>query len=133
MKQYKPMFKVAVAVIVIATLWNAFSQPGLDDFNSTFTEVYLSRNENNTGPVDRVYIITSSDSIFSEMELYGKLMPYSKQGTTKVYFFDANKPYPKTAKRGKVNFDSQFDEYCLARYSKNSYGATTFSVFPFKP
>lgn len=133
MKKYKPWFLLVAGGFVVAMLWNAFSQPGLNDFNSTFTEIHLSRNENNTGPIDRVYIITSSDTIFSEMELYGKLMPYSKQGTTKVYFFDEDKPYPKSAQRGKTNFDTQFEQYCLARYSKNSYGAISFSVFPFKP
>ncbi|OEK05947.1 hypothetical protein [Roseivirga misakiensis] len=133
MRKFKPMLMGIAIVITLVILWNAFSQPGLDDFNSTFKEIHLSRNENNTGPVDRVYIVTTSDTLFSEMELYGKLMPYSKQGTTKVYFFHENNPFPKAGKRGRVNFDERFEEYCLARYFKNSYGAVSFSVFPFQP
>ena len=132
MKKYRPWFFVIAIGFGIAMLWSAFSQPGLDDFNSTFREVHLSRNENNTGPVDRVYIVTTSDTLFSEMELYGKLMPYSKQGTAKVYFFHEDAPYPKEGVRGNINFEEAFNKYCLGRYFKNSYGAISFSVFPFK-
>jgi len=117
---------------VIAILWNSFSQPGLNDFDSNFEEISLYRNENNTGPVERVYIVTTTDSLWDEMERYSDLMPYSKLGTTKVYFFDKNSPYPKQAQGGRINFDATFETYCLARYQKNSFGAISFSVFPFK-
>lgn len=116
----------------IAILWNSFSQPGLNDFTSNFEEVDLYRNENNTGPVERVYIVTTTDTLWQEMERYSGLMPYSKLGTTKVYFFHKDSPHPQMAEGGRVNFDPAFDIYCLARYSKNNFGATIFSVFPFK-
>ena len=124
-------FIIVGVIIVILILWNAFSQPGLNDFQSTFEEVDLYRNENNTGPVERVYLVTTSDSIWNEMERYAKLMPYSKLGTTKVYFFREDGPFPTKALPGRVNFDEAFNQYCLARYEKNSFGAESFSMFPF--
>ncbi len=131
MRNKRLWFGLIPIVFVIAILWNSFSQPGLNDFVSTFEEVDLYRNANNTGPVERVYIITTTDSIWSEMERYSGLMPYSKLGTTTVYFFHKNGKYPTTALGGSVNFDPAFDAYCLAKYRKNNFGATSFAMFPF--
>lgn len=132
MRRNRKWYALIPVIFVLAILWNSFSQPGLNDFFSTFEEVDLYRNENNTGPVERVYIITTTDSIWNEMERFSELMPYSKLGTTKVYFFHADNPYPTKALGGRVNFDSEFDAYCIARFQKNNFGATSFTVFPFK-
>jgi hypothetical protein len=132
MRKNKRWLLIIPVACFIAILWNSFSQPGLNDFTSNFEEVDLYRNENNTGPVERVYIVTTTDTLWQEMERYSGLMPYSKLGTTKVYFFDKNSPYPKQAQGGRVNFDTELEAYCLARFQKNNFGATTFSVFPFK-
>lgn len=127
----KKIYLLIPVALVTFILWNTFSQPGLNDFQATFEEIDLYRNENNTGPVERVYLVTTTDSIWSEMERYAKLMPYSKLGTTKVYFFHNERPFPTRALSGRVNFDKQFNTYCLARYVKNSFGAEYFTMFPF--
>jgi len=132
MKSKQRWFVGVPAAFIIVMLWYTFSQPGLNDFISNFEEVDLYRNQNNTGPVERVYIITTTDSIWNEMKRYAGLMPYSKLGTTSVYFFHKDNPYPKQAQSGKVNFDTKYEQYCLARYQKNSFGATSFTMFPFK-
>lgn len=116
-------------IIVFLAIRNSLQQ---SNFKSKFVEIDLYRNENNTGPVERVYIITTSDSIWNEMQRYSGLMPYSKLGTTKVYFFHEDSPYPKQAQGGRINFDPEFEAYCLAKYQKNNFGATSFSMFPFK-
>ncbi len=131
MRNKRLWFGLIAIAFVVAILWNSFSQPGLNDFVSTFEEVDLYRNANNTGPVERVYIVTTTDSIWSEMERYSGLMPYSKLGTTTVYFFHNDGQYPKKAVGGRVNFDPVFDAYCLAKYTKNNFGATSFTMFPF--
>lgn len=132
MRKSKSWFLMVPLALFVAILWYSFSQPGLNDFISNFEEVDLYRNENNTGPVERVYIITTSDSIWNEMQRYSGLMPYSKLGSTKVYFFHKDNPYPRQAQGGRINFDPEFEAYCLASYRKNNFGATSFSVFPFK-
>lgn len=131
MSNRKKVYIAIPLIITLLILWNAFSQPGLNDFDTTFKEVDLYRNENNTGPVERIYLVTTNDSIWNEMERYSKLMPYSKLGTTKVYFFHQDHPFPTKALSGRVNFDERYNKYCLARYEKNSFGAESFSVFPF--
>lgn len=132
MRIKKPWFVAIPIVFIIVMLWYTFSQPGLNNFVAVFDEVDLYRNENNTGPVERVYIVTTTDSIWNEMERYAGLMPYSKLGTTKVYFFHKDSPYPKEALSGRRNFDPEYEPYCLARYEKNSFGATSFVMFPFE-
>lgn len=129
----KRLSLVAISVVLIAMLWNALSQPGIQDFQSSFEEIDLYRNENNTGPIERVYIVTTNDTLWNEMEGYGNLMPHSKLGTTKVYFFNTKNPYPVTSKRGRINFDVKFNDACLAMYLKDANGLVKFSVFPFKP
>ncbi len=129
----KRLYVVVILLILITMLWNALSQPGVSDFKSAFEEVDLYRNENNTGPIERVYIVATNDTLWNEMEQYGQLMPYSKLGTTKVYFFHQDSPYPIKALSGRTNFDPAFERYCLARYVKNSNGLVQFTVFPFKP
>ncbi|MBO3699479.1 hypothetical protein [Roseivirga sp. E12] len=131
MKKKKRWFVLVPVIIVVATLWNTFSLPGLNDFVSNFEEVDLYRNQNNTGPVERVYIVTATDTLWSEMERYADLMPYSKLGSTKVYFFRKESPYPAKAQGGSNNFDTQFEQYCLAKYHRNSFGARSFDLFPF--
>lgn len=132
MRKKRKWYALVPVVFVVVILWYSFSQPGLNDFTSNFEEVDLYRNENNTGPVERVYIVTATDSIRDEMERYSGLMPYSKLGTTKVYFFHKDNPYPRQAQGGRINFDPEFEVYCLARYQKNNFGATSFSMFPFR-
>ena len=114
----KKLFYTAVFLLLAFMLFTIFSQPGLDDFETEFTEVTRVRNENNTGPVQRVYIVTVDQVNEEEMERYGQLMPYAKLGNTKVYFFDASKPFPKKAALGDLNFDSVFNSNCLAKYEK---------------
>ena len=114
----KKLFFVGVVIVLVAMLANIFSQPGLNDFDTEFIEILNVRNENNTGPVQRVYIVTVDQVNPKDMERYGQLMPYSKLGNTKVYYFDRAKPFPKHAQLGDVNFNSNLNQFCLAKYEK---------------
>ncbi len=127
----KKLFFAATVAFITAILINVFTQPGLNDFETTFTEVAKVRNDNNTGPVQRVYIVTVDQINQDEMERYGQLMPYSKLGNTKVFFFDQSKPFPEVAQLGDLNFDSTFNELCLAKYEKR-FGSEGLFPNPFK-
>ncbi len=127
----KKIFYVIVLGLLAAMLFAIFSQPGLDDFDTQFTEVTRVRNENNTGPVQRVYIVTVDQVNKEEMQLYGQLMPYAKLGNTKVYFFDESKPYPKSAQLRDLNFDPEFNINCLAKYEKR-FGFEGVLMNPFQ-
>jgi hypothetical protein len=47
---------------------DSFSQPGVGDLKGEFKEVSFYRNENNTGPIIRIYAVYSPDSLWEEME-----------------------------------------------------------------
>ncbi len=130
----KPKY-LALGALVLLLGWLVFdslSQPGVGDLKGNFQEVALYRNENNTGPIVRVYAVTVADTLWQQMRQYGDFMPYTKYGNTKVYFFRQGQPVPKIVRPGAVNFDSEFDRQCLARYEKEVMGNVTFQRYPLR-
>ncbi len=122
------------AIVVIAlglVLWNVFTQPGPADLKGNFKEVAFIRNEQNTGPVIRVYAVTLSDTLWKEMINYGNFMPYNKYGNTRVYFFLNKNPYPKQLTIGGNNFDSKFNSYCIGLYQKDVMSQVSLKKLPF--
>lgn len=120
------------ALLVVYILYDSFSQPTTADLKGNFKEVAMYRNENNTGPVVRIYAVTVQDLPWEEMQKYGDMMPYTKLGTTSVYFFDANQPAPVQVRPGNEIFDIKFKQGCVALYEKDANGQVRFTRTPFK-
>lgn len=123
-----------IGSIILAGLfmiWNTFSIKGIQDLKGDFKELAFYRNENNTGPVQRVYAVSISDTLWNEMEQYGQFMPHTKYGNTKVYFFKTGTEYPNVLSPGDKNFEAQFEKYCIARFEKENMGNVTFQKYPF--
>ena len=122
----------AIFTLLIAyILYDSFSQPTTADLKGNFKETAVYRNENNTGPIVRIYAVTVTGSPWEEMQKYGDLMPYTKYGSTKVYFFDQTKPAPASLVPDAVNFDAKFNSNCLAVYEKDPSGQVKFTREPF--
>ena len=122
----------ALALLLGWFVFDSLSQPGLGDLKGNFQEVAAYRNENNTGPVVRIYAVTVADTLWREMQQYGALMPYTKYGNTKVYFFRASQPAPTAVQPGALNFDARFRQNCLAKYEKEVMGNVTLQRYPFR-
>jgi hypothetical protein len=122
---------LAVAMLVLWILSNAISEPGVKDLRGDFKEVGLYRNENNTGPIVRIYAVTLSDTLWSEMEQYGNFMPHTKYGNTKVYFFREGSPVPPNLSEEPFKTNPDLRKYTLASYEKDAMGNVTFQKFPF--
>ncbi|MGV3538197.1 MAG: hypothetical protein ACO1OQ_00210 [Rufibacter sp.] len=123
------------AIFVVLVLWfmkDAFTQPGVQDLEGGFEEMALYRNENNTGPIQRIYAVTVADTQHAQLQKYGDYMPHTKYGTTKVYFFLKGKPTPQEVFPGEQNFDAQFQENCLAVYEKDAMGQVSLVRRPFR-
>ena len=116
---------VGVIVYVVAT---TFTQPGISDLEADFQEVAFYRNENNTGPITRVYAVTVSDTAWEEMEKYAGFMPHNKYGNTKVFFFMKDAAFPTEVRAGDEAFDKRFDPYVLATYEKDGLGRESFII-----
>ncbi|PIQ47892.1 MAG: hypothetical protein COW03_13190 [Cytophagales bacterium CG12_big_fil_rev_8_21_14_0_65_40_12] len=121
MKYKKPLLLVVI-VLVILMMWQSFSQPGVGDLEGGFTEITSYRNENNTGPIIRVYIVTVVDTLLAEYKAYGNFMLHTKYGNTKVFFFDALKPFPTEVNANAPYFPTSFESNLLASYEKNASG-----------
>ncbi|MDO7885836.1 hypothetical protein [Hymenobacter cheonanensis] len=122
----------ALALLLGWFVFDSLSQPGVGDLPGGFQEVATYRNENNTGPIVRVYAVTVADTLWRAMRQYGDFMPYTKYGNTKVYFFRQGRPVPKTVQPGAVSFGAEFNPNCLARYEKEVMGNVTFERYPLR-
>jgi hypothetical protein len=120
----------AIALLLGWFVYDSLSQPTAQDLPGSFQEVATYRNENNTGPITRIFAVTVADTLWREMRQYGDLMPYTKYGNTKVYFFRQGQPVPKVVQPGEVNFSPEFNKYCLAEYEKEVMGNVTFKPYP---
>ncbi len=113
-------------------LWNAFSQRGVADLNTRFNEVATYRNENNTGPVRRVSVVTVSDSVWTDLEAYGNLQPYTKLGTTEVFYFMEGSDYPAKLNSSAPYFPESYNSAVIGKYEKNASGLVSLKKYPFR-
>ena len=127
----KSIFLIVLAVLAGYIIYDSTSQPNVNDLKGNFKEVSSYRNENNTGPIIRIYAVTVENTPWEEMKKYGDLMPYTKYGTTNVYFFDQGKDFPEKIVPDNQRFDARYNANCLAMYSKDANGQVAFSRYPF--
>lgn len=127
------IFLTFITLIVIALIFNVvFTQSGIEDLKGGFVEVAQYRNENNTGPVQRIYAVKVTDTSGAQLIDYGNLMPHNKYGNTKVYFFLSGAEAPTTLTPGDVNFDIKYNSSCFALYEKSAMGNFGLVKNPFK-
>jgi len=130
-KSKKILIVIAIILLFGWMLKDSFTQPGIKDLKGNFTELTFVRNEQNTGPVIRIYAVSLKDSLWQEMEQYGNYMPHNKYGTTKVYFFIEGKPAPVSLSLDGDNIEESFKKYCIARYEKGAMGQNSLVKYPF--
>ena len=118
----KKKIGLAIVLVVILMIWSAVKELGINDLEVNFKEVHFVRNENNTGPVIRRYLVTVSDTLWSDLERYGDLMPYTKLGSTEVFFIMDGADVPASLALSGAPFDESFDEHVIAQYTKNNMG-----------
>lgn len=134
MKGNKLFYGIAVSVslLVVYFMYTTFSQPGVQDLKGNYERVAYYKNENNTGPVQRKYAVTSRDTLWQEMEEYGEYMPHTKYGRTVVYFFADTARVPEELLPGAQDLAAGYLPYVLARYEKDHMGKVSFIRFPFQ-
>ncbi|MBC5993141.1 hypothetical protein [Pontibacter cellulosilyticus] len=130
--KFKYILILVSALLVAWFIYDTLSIPGVDDLEGDFSEVAMYRNENNTGPITRIYAVTVNDTLWQEMQDYGDFMPHTKYGNTKVYFFLEGNPAPDNIYPGSTNFEARYNDYALAKYEKDAMGQVSFVKQPFK-
>ncbi len=122
----------AVILIVVLIVVDTVTQPGIGDLKGDFIEMASYRNENNTGPVIRIYTVYTLDSIWDTMVDYGNFMPHTKYGNTKVFFFDDKEFTPKSIQVSEPIFESIYEKNCIAVFEKTAMGEVRFKKYPFQ-
>lgn len=124
---------ITLSVVLVAWfIYDTLSIPSVDDLEGDFKEVAMYRNENNTGPITRIYTVTVADTLWEEMQAYGEYMPHTKYGTTKVYFFLKDNPVPNEVFPGEPNFAQEFRQNNVAVYEKDAMSQASFRKYPFR-
>lgn len=113
---------ILILALVIWMVRGTLMQPGVNNLKGGFEEIAHYRNENNTGPIQHIYVVSVTDTANAEMENYGNFMPHHKGGNTKVYYFLKGSPMPEKLYAGKINFDPNFNQYCIALFEKSAMG-----------
>lgn len=116
------VFGLLVFALVAVIMWSALKQEGIDDLEVKFVALDAARNENNIGPVVRRYLVKVNDTVWSDLERYGDLMPYTKLGKTEVFFFLEGSPMPSRIQLEGSPFETRFNGHVLAVYEKNNMG-----------
>ncbi|QNH63857.1 hypothetical protein [Hymenobacter sediminicola] len=128
----KYLFVLGIGALLMWFVVDALRQPSPQDLPGEFEEVAQFRNENNTGPIVRIYAVTVGDTTrWKEMEQYGALMPHTKYGTTKVFFFAKTGPSPTTLHLTPPHFTPELNSHCLASYEKDLMSKVSFVRHPF--
>jgi hypothetical protein len=121
-----------ISVIVVGLIfYSLFSTENINSLEGDFEELAFERNQNNTGPIQRVYVFSVDDTLWSEIKKHSDLLPHTKYGTTEVYYFlkdEISKDKLKLSLRG-LNAASR--EFCIAHAIKDGQSRIKFSKFPF--
>ncbi|MBC7759789.1 MAG: hypothetical protein H7069_13100 [Phormidesmis sp. FL-bin-119] len=131
MKNKKTYLTIVVLLIISIMIWNVLNEPGIKDLKGNFKEVAYIRNEQNTGPVIRIYAVTVEGEPWKEMEQYGNYMPHNKYGNTRIFFFPANKSHPSKLVLGDENIPETMKENCLAIYEKDGMSQVNLRHYPY--
>lgn len=125
----------ALLLTVFLVLWwiigDTISQPGIADLKGNYTEMSAFRNENNTGPVIRIFAVHAADTLWEEMRAYGDFMPHTKYGNTKVFFFLQDLSGSINVFPNQPFVSSDLANQCVAKYEKTAMGEVNFIKYPY--
>ncbi|MFC5625129.1 hypothetical protein [Algoriphagus winogradskyi] len=130
MKSSKIIFWIialTMAGLVVYISLDSLSQPGMERFDGKYKELSSFRNENNTGPVVRIYAIKALDSSKDWMREYGDAMPHTKYGRTVVFFFKDEIDQEIKLSPTEPYFMEAMQPYVIATYQKSPMGDVSFT------
>jgi hypothetical protein len=130
LKRNKLIFYLIGAVIIVLVyqiVSSSLSQPGLEQYEGKYEEIGFYRNENNTGPVVRIYAIRVLDTDNAWMRDFADAQPHTKYGRTLVFFFSSELDEKVTLSPQDPFFPEQFQPFLLAEFEKTPMGEGRFS------
>ncbi len=88
-------------------------------------ELDFYRNENNTGPVIRVYAVRTKEQNPQILKEYGEAMPHTKYGKTIIYFFGVDFSKDVNLKEGPDHLGQELRPLVNFTFSKSPMGQSS--------
>lgn len=131
MKSARLIYIVLVCIVLVLVIFIAkesFFQPGVERFEGKYKELGTYRNENNTGPIVRLYAVKVLDNNNEWMEAYGNSLPHNKYGRTMVFFFEDEIDQDVPLSPKEPYYPEVLKSYLVASYEKTPMGEVRFKL-----
>lgn len=100
----------------------SFSEQGIAAYQDQFEEVGYYRNENNTGPVLRIYAYQTQVEDPKVLKSFADLLPHTKYGRTLVFFVNESVKAPVVLSPDSPYFPASLSSSIFAKYEKTPMG-----------
>jgi uncharacterized protein YxeA len=127
----KKIILIAVGLIVSIILYSLFTSENINSLEGDFQELAFIRNENNTGPVHRIYAYSLKDTLWSEMRKHAELLPHTKYGTTEVYYFKAEDFQKSILNLSMDGINKEAQSFCIGYAKIDGQSRVMFTEHPF--
>ncbi len=119
-------FVFFIGIIVLGVLGlivkESFSGKGVADYQDKFEEIGYFRNENNTGPILRVYAFRTKEQDPEVLKSFANLLPHTKYGRTLVFFVAETWKEPVVFSPTPPYLPNSIQTHLLAEYEKTPMG-----------
>lgn len=113
-------------ILLVQIVRSSFSNPGIEAFEGKYEELAFYRNENNTGPVIRIYAVRALDTDEVWMREFAEAQPHTKYGRTLVFFFSPELKQKVELTPQEPFFAAELRPHLMARYEKTPMGESRF-------
>jgi hypothetical protein len=100
----------------------SFSGKGVADYQDQFEEIGYLRNENNTGPILRVYAFRTKEQDPEVLKSFADLLPHTKYGRTLVFFVGKSWKEQVVLSPESPYFPESLRSHLFATYEKTPMG-----------
>ena len=117
---------IFIGTIVLGVLGlivkESFSGKGVADYQDQFEEIGYFRNENNTGPILRVYAFRTKEQDPEVLKSFADLLPHTKYGRTLVFFVGESWKEQVVLSPESPYFPESLRSHLFAKYEKTPMG-----------
>ena len=113
---------ITVFIILAMIVKESFSEQGIAAYQDQFEEVGYYRNENNTGPVLRIYAYQTQVEDPEVLKSFADLLPHTKYGRTLVFFVNESVKAPVVLSPESPYFPASLSSSIFAKYEKTPMG-----------
>lgn len=118
---------ICVGLVMYWIIQDSISQPGQERFAGKFEELGFYRNENNTGPVIRIFAVRTLETDLDLMKEFGDAQPHTKYGRTLVFFFSPDLTEKVILSPKEPHFPEEYGPFLKAQFEKTPMGEVRFS------